>query len=90
MSQQTTDFLAQYDADHACKFPIFDTQIDNQKVRVSEPSPHLANTTKCSTCVNSSPKGTKAVEKAMLNSIPQKTREQTNWVVKLWSEWARA
>ena len=62
-------------------------QIDNQKVCVSEPSPHLASTTKCSTCVYSLPKGTKAVEKAMLTiASPQKTREQTNWVVKIWSK----
>ena len=54
--------------------PIFDAQIDNQKVRVSEPSPRLASTTKCSTCVYSSTKGTKAVEKAMLNSIPPKNQ----------------
>ena len=71
-TQQTIDFLAQYDADHACNFPIFDTEFetmltDNQEVHVSEPLPCLASTTKCSVQVCNFPKRTKAVEKAMLN-----------------------
>ena len=55
-TQQTTDLLAQYDADHACNFSIFDTEFetkltDNQEVHVSEPPSCLANTAKCSTCL---------------------------------------
>jgi len=57
---------------------------------VPDPPPCLASTTKDSSmCVYGSP-NVKAIEKAMLNSIPQKTRKETNWMVKLCSKWARA
>ena len=41
-------------------------------------------------CVYASPKGKAAVQSARGASIPTKTKEQTEWAVKVWKEWALA
>ena len=67
------------------------TQIDssvNAELVTELPTTAVVTTTCTSTRVYSSPKGTKAVKAAMFNSVPQKTRVQTNWTVKVWTEWA--
>ena len=40
--------------------------------------------------VYASPKGKAAVQSARDASIPTKTKEQTEWAVKVWKEWALA
>ena len=40
--------------------------------------------------VYASPKGREAVKSARAASIPTKTREQTEWAVRVWKEWALA
>lgn len=41
-----------------------------------------------STRVYASPKGNKAVEAAKASSIPVKTQGQTDWAVRVWTDWA--
>ena len=53
----------------------------------------MAFTTVTSTSANrvyASPKGKAAVQSARDASIPTKTKEQTEWAVKVWKEWALA
>ena len=53
----------------------------------------MASTTVTSTSANrvyASPKGKAAVQSARDASIPTKTKEQTEWAVKVWKEWALA
>ena len=53
----------------------------------------MASTTVTSTSTNrvyASPKGKVTVQSARDASIPTKTKEQTEWAVKVWKEWALA
>ena len=100
--KQTTDFLANFNDENY--FPHFDadfeqvlTQVEtstSQYVTASTmctASVTMASTTVTSTSANrvyASPKGKAAVQSARDASIPTKTKEQTEWAVKVWREWA--
>ena len=47
-------------------------------------------TTASANRVYASPKGRAAVQSARAVSIPTKTRDQTEWAVRVWKEWALA
>ena len=91
-TQQTSDFLANFDTDD--HFPQLDSEFEQilSQEDSSIPCGSSAVTTPSITATASrcyvSPKGEKAVQAAQANSIPAKTRDQTDWVVRVWSDWA--
>ena len=102
-TQQTTDFLANFDDESY--FPQLDAEFEqvlSQVETCASQSVYTANTmctssvTMASTTVTSAnsvyafPKGKAAVQSARAASIPTKTREQTEWAVRVWQEWALA
>jgi hypothetical protein len=100
-TQQTTDFLANFDDEGY--FPQLDaefeqvlTQVEtsaSQSVTACTSSVTVASTTvttASSKRVYASPKGRSAVQSARAASIPVKTRDQTEWSVRMWKEWALA
>lgn len=74
-TQQTNDFLANLD-----DFP--------EGPDLEDVLSQFDDVVTSSTRLYGSPKGAKAVQVAIEASIPKKTREQTNWTVRVWSEWA--
>ena len=102
-TKRTTDFLANFDDESY--FPQLDAEFEQVLTQVetcASQSVYTANTmctssvTMASTTVTSanrvyaSPKGKAAVQSARAASIPTKTREQTEWAVRVWQEWALA
>ena len=69
------------------------TQVETSASRSVTGSTTVASTTVTSASANrvyASPKGRAAVQFARAASIPTKTKEQTEWAVKVWKEWALA
>ena len=94
LSTQQTNF------DDESYFPHLDaefeqilTQVETSVSRSVTGSTTVASTTVTSASANrvyASPKGREAVQSARAESIPTKTKEQTEWAVKVWKEWALA
>jgi len=100
-TQQTGACLAEFDGDEY--FPNIDTDFEQliphvdaiiSQPKTTEPSAS-ATSAGSSTLSKStpsreyaSPKGEKALKATIVNSIPKKTRKQTDWSVRVWTEWA--
>ena len=103
-TQQVTGFLANFDGEKY--FPHFNAEFEQVLTQVEKSTSQyvtastmcmasviMASTTVTSTsanCVYASPKGKAAVQSARDASISTKTKEQTEWAVKVWKEWALA
>ena len=103
-TQQVTGFLANFNNENY--FPHFDAEFEQVLTHVEKSTSQyvtasstcsasvtMAYTTVTSTSANrvyASPKGKAAVQSARGASIPTKTKEQTEWAVKVWKEWALA
>ena len=83
-TQQTSDFLANFDDDDD-NFPAYDAEFEQILTQVEQQS----TTTQVAVRRFASPKGKSAIKAAKHSSIPVKTRDQTNWSVKVWEEWAQ-
>ena len=102
-TQQATDFLANFNDENY--FPHFDAEFEQVLTQVETSTSHVTASTMCtasvtmaSTTVTStstnrvyaSPKGKATVQSARDASILTKTKEQTEWAVKVWKKWALA
>ena len=103
-TQQTTDYLKQFDYDEDYSFPKLTddicgllTQVDTLVEAASQTlgtddsatcSQSIATTSRSPTIPTGSPKRESYVLRIQKSSIPVKTRNNTNWAVKLWTDWA--
>ena len=87
-TQQTCAFLAQFDGDEYFLNidADFEQLIPHVDVIISQPK--TTEPSASATSEYASPKGEKAIKAAIVNSIPEKTRKQTDWWVRVWTEWA--
>ena len=92
-TQQVTGFLANFDDKNY--FPHFSAEFEQVLMQVeTSTSQYVTTSTTCTALVTmtstsanrvyASPKGKAAVQSARGASIPTKTKEQTEWAVKVW------
>ena len=69
--------------EHECNSKAYNVVTESSDI---EPHERLSSTTERR--VYGSPKSQKDIKRSMESGVPEKTRSQTNWAIKVWTEWA--
>ena len=91
--QQTYDFFDDDDCFQKLdsEFEQILSQVDGSvttTVSASSTNTTATFSTATASCIYKSPKGEKAVEAVRASSVARKTKEQTDWAVRIWTDWA--
>ena len=85
-TQQTVDILADLDYED---FPSVDAAVDRLLAEIEAEADKIPSVPQGpSNRVYGSPKSDRAVRNAIATGIPAKTKQQTDWTLRVWEQWS--